>query len=195
LLLTSTDASVREAAQRACKGGIKDASVVCSSLDCGARAALHKDHEGSLAAAGRALEIAPQCPTAQEMQATALLGLHCPSACVAFCESVCLRPRGDPFDDHPWPPPPGSPPLSPVQATLGMASGVARRYATALRGSGKGLDAMAALQALRCRDPSLEWCLEDLARWDLVGRLRRDGIACSGAGEHRAAAQAFTQVI
>lgn len=55
-------------ALRACSTGIQEASLVGSALESGARAASHGQHSAALAAAGRVLEIAPQCVVAQEMQ-------------------------------------------------------------------------------------------------------------------------------
>lgn len=62
------DVSLRMEAQRACSTGIEENSLVGSALESGARAAGHGQHDAALAAAGRALVIAPQCVAAQEMR-------------------------------------------------------------------------------------------------------------------------------
>ncbi|CAN0066127.1 unnamed protein product, partial [Ectocarpus fasciculatus] len=129
--------------------------------------------------------------------ASALLQLLRPTECVLFCEAACIRPRADPEDDSDWPATGGraAEPMCPVQAALGMAPGVARLYASALRGCGRQHEALPVAQALRCRDPSLAWCLEDGARWERAGRLTVQGERLAAGGDHAKAAEAFTQVL
>lgn len=50
-------------------------------------------------------------------------------------------------------------------------------------------------QALRCRDPSLAWCLEDCARWDRADRLTREGERLTFASDYGKAVELFTQVL
>lgn len=65
---SSPDHSVMAEAQRVCSAGIEEASRVGSALESGVRSCCHGQHEAALAAASRALEIAPQCAEAQEMR-------------------------------------------------------------------------------------------------------------------------------
>ncbi|CAM9475704.1 unnamed protein product, partial [Hapterophycus canaliculatus] len=199
MAISQPDRSIMAEAQRLCSAGIEEASRVGSALESGARSCCHGQHEAVLAAASRALEIAPQCAEAQEMRAAALLGLLRPTECALFCQAGCVRPRGDPEDDSDWPIA-GHAALQtsvcPVQAALGMAPGVARLYASALRGCGRQQEAMpVAKQALRCRDPSLAWCLEDCARWDQADRLTGEGERLAYAGDYGKAAALFSQVL
>ncbi|CAM9305096.1 unnamed protein product, partial [Scytosiphon promiscuus] len=199
MAISQPDRSVMVEAQRVCSAGIEEASRVGSALESGARSCCHGQHEAALAAASRALEIAPQCAEAQEMRASALLGLLRPTECVLFCQAGCIRPRADPEDDSDLPAQ-GHPALQtsvcPVQAALGMAPGVARLYASALRGCGRQQEAMpVAKQALRCRDPSLAWCLEDCARWEQAERRTREGERMACGGDYGKAVELFTQVL
>ncbi|CAM9180703.1 unnamed protein product, partial [Ectocarpus fasciculatus] len=68
LAISQPDRSVMAEAQRVCSAGIEEASRVGSALESGARSSRHGQHEAVLAAATRALEIAPQCAAAQEMR-------------------------------------------------------------------------------------------------------------------------------
>ncbi|CBJ26846.1 Heat shock protein 40 like protein [Ectocarpus siliculosus] len=197
LAISLPDRSVMVEAQRVCSAGIEEASRVGSALESGARSSRHGQHEAVLAAASRALEIAPQCAAAQEMRASALLRLLRPTECVLFCEAACIRLRADPEDNFDWAAAGGrtAGTICPVQAALGMAPGVARLYASALRGCGRQHEALPAVQALRCRDPSLAWCVEDGARWERAGRLTVEGERLAAGGDHAKAAEAFTQVL
>ncbi|CAM9776830.1 unnamed protein product [Ectocarpus sp. 12 AP-2014] len=199
LAISQPDRSVMVEAQRVCSAGIEEASRVGSALESGARSSRHGQHEAVLAAASRALEIAPQCAAAQEMRASALLRLLRPTECVLFCEAACIRPRADPEDDFDWAAACGQTagPMCPVQqAALGMAPGVARLYASALRGCGRQHEALPVVQqALRCRDPSLAWCVEDGACWNRAGRLTVEGERLAAGGDHAKAAETFTQVL
>lgn len=51
-----------------------------------------------------------------------------------------------------------------------------------------------ATQALRCRDPSLGWCLEDGNRWEEAARLTREGERLAYEGNHGKAVELFTKV-
>lgn len=51
-----------------------------------------------------------------------------------------------------------------------------------------------ATQALRCRDPSLGWCLEDANRWEEAARLIREGEQLAYKGNHGKAVELFTKV-
>lgn len=50
------------------------------------------------------------------------------------------------------------------------------------------------MQALRCRDPSLAWCSQDIARWEMVRKLMDEGKQLSSAGDNDSAVRVFTQV-
>lgn len=49
-------------------------------------------------------------------------------------------------------------------------------------------------QALRCRDPSLTWCSQDIARWEMVHKLMDEGKQLSSTGDYDSAVRVFTQV-
>eukprot|EP00903_Cladosiphon_okamuranus_P018795 g17290.t1 len=200
MAISHPDRSVLAEAQRLCSAGIEEASRVGSALESAMRASGHGHHEAVLAASSRVLEIAPQCAAAQEMRAAALLGLLRPAECVLFCQAACTRPRADPEDDSDWPvadsaASASTSSLGPVQAALGMAPGVARLYASALRGCGRQHEAVPVVQALRCRDPSLEWCFEDANRWEEAARLIREGEQLAYGGNHGKAVEVFTKVL
>lgn len=50
------------------------------------------------------------------------------------------------------------------------------------------------MQALRCRDPSLTWCSQDIARWEMVRKLMDEGKQLSSTGDYDSAVVVFTQV-
>lgn len=75
-----------------------------------------------------------------------------------------------------------------------MACLTALPISPALCGFGFPPPGRAPEQALRCRDPSLAWCLEDGARWEQAARLARQGERLAQEGRHGKATELFTQV-